>query len=82
MSKWKVRVGVLQNCRARANLRRHSPGLRHTNLDILSIDKTNLGQEFGTEISGTLGFPPLVLLDMKIDYRDRLVSLKFDPPSK
>jgi hypothetical protein len=57
-------------------------GLRQTNLDILSIGETNLSQEAGTEISGTLGFPLLVLLDMKIDYRDGLVSFKFDPPSK
>jgi hypothetical protein len=55
-------------------------GLRQTNLDILSIHETNLSQESGTEISGTLGFPLLVLLDMKIDHRDGLVSFKFDPP--
>lgn len=67
MSNWKVEVGVLQTCTAEANVHRHSPGLRHTNLDILSIDETNLDQEFGTEISATLGFPLLVPLDMKID---------------
>jgi hypothetical protein len=55
-------------------------GLRQTNLDILSIDETNFSQESGTEISGTLGFPLLVLLDRKIDHRDGLVSFKFDRP--
>ncbi len=32
----------------------------------------------GTEISGTLGFTPLRLLDIKIDYRDGLVDFGYD----
>jgi tetratricopeptide (TPR) repeat protein len=54
-------------------------GLRQTNLDILSFDEKNISDSVGTEISGTLGFPLLMLLDMKIDYRDGLVSFTFAP---
>jgi hypothetical protein len=32
----------------------------------------------GTEISGTLGFAMLRFLDLKIDYRDDLVSFFYD----
>ena len=54
-------------------------GLRQTNLDILSFDEKNVSDSVGTEISGTLGFRLLVLLDMKIDYRDGLVAFRFEP---
>jgi hypothetical protein len=33
----------------------------------------------GTEISGTLGFGMLFMLDIRIDYRDGLVDFSFDP---
>jgi Tfp pilus assembly protein PilF len=54
-------------------------GLRQTNMDILSFDEKNISDSAGTEISGTLGFRLLVLLDIKIDYRDGLVAFKFEP---
>lgn len=54
-------------------------GLRQTNLDILSIDEKPLSDSVGTEISGTLGFRLLMMLDVKIDYRDGLVWFKFEP---
>jgi len=56
-------------------------GLRQTNLDILSVDERSLSDSVGTEISGTLGFRLLMMLDMEIDYRDGLVSLKYEPPT-
>jgi hypothetical protein len=55
-------------------------GLGQTNLDILSFDEKNISDSVGTEISGTLGFRLLMLLDMRIDYRDRLVAFTFEPP--
>jgi Aspartyl protease len=54
-------------------------GLRQTNMDILSFDEKNMSDSVGTEISGTLGFRLLMLLDIKIDYRDGLVAFKFEP---
>ncbi len=42
--------------------------------DLITIDLANMSDSFGTEISGVLGFAMLWMLDMKIDYRDGLVS--------
>jgi tetratricopeptide (TPR) repeat protein len=46
---------------------------------LVSFDMTNLSNSIGTEVSGTLGFGMLYLLDIKIDYRDGLVDFSFDP---
>jgi hypothetical protein len=46
------------------------------------IDQEELGgsvESVGTEISGALGFATLNLLELKIDYRDGLVDLSYDP---
>jgi tetratricopeptide (TPR) repeat protein len=43
------------------------------------IDLTHLSEGSGIETSGFLGFGLLSMLDMKIDYRDAMISLKFDP---
>jgi hypothetical protein len=40
---------------------------------------TSISESAGTEISGTLGFTTLNMLDIKIDYRDGLVNLSYDP---
>jgi len=53
--------------------------LRQENQDIVSFDMTSISNGAGTEISGTLGFTTLYLLDIKIDYRDGLVNLSYDP---
>lgn len=53
--------------------------LRQRNLDIIAFDMKPQSDSIGTEISGTLGFTVLRMLDMKIDYRDGLVSFSFDP---
>jgi Flp pilus assembly protein TadD/predicted aspartyl protease len=46
---------------------------------LVSFDLTNFSNSLGTEVSGTLGFAMLRLLDIKIDYRDGLVDFTFDP---
>lgn len=53
--------------------------LRQESQDIVSFDMTNMSDDAGTEISGTLGFTTLNLLDLKIDYRDGLVDFSYDP---
>jgi tetratricopeptide (TPR) repeat protein len=45
---------------------------------IVALDLTNLSENVGTEVSGTLGFNMLYLLDIKIDYRDGLVDFSYD----
>jgi hypothetical protein len=42
--------------------------------DLAAYDLSNISQGAGTEISGLLGFRMLSELEMKIDYRDGLVS--------
>jgi tetratricopeptide (TPR) repeat protein len=45
---------------------------------LVSFDLTNISNSLGTEVSGTLGFAMLRLLDIKIDYRDGLVDFAYD----
>jgi Flp pilus assembly protein TadD len=45
--------------------------------DLVAFDLTNISNANGTEVSGVLGFAMLVLLDMKIDYRDGLVDFRY-----
>jgi tetratricopeptide (TPR) repeat protein len=47
--------------------------------DLTTIDLTHISDNFGTEISGILGFQMLWMLEMKIDYRDGLVNFTVDP---
>ena len=46
---------------------------------LVSFDMTNTSNSIGTEVSGTLGFGMLFMLDIKIDYRDGLVDFSYDP---
>jgi tetratricopeptide (TPR) repeat protein len=46
--------------------------------DLLAFDLSNISDSAGTEISGTLGFAMLWVLDIKIDYRDGLVNFTYD----
>lgn len=48
--------------------------VRQQREDLITIDLTRVSDDFGTEISGVLGFAMLWMLDMKIDYRDGLVN--------
>jgi len=45
--------------------------------DLITFDLANVSNSAGTEVSGVLGFAMLVLLDMKIDYRDGLVDFTY-----
>jgi len=53
--------------------------LRQKNQDMVAFDLSPLSDDTGTEISGILGFSMLAMLEMKIDYRDGLVDLIYDP---
>jgi len=53
--------------------------LRQENQDMLAFDLTSMSEGAGTEVSGTLGFTLLRLLEIKIDYRDGLVDFNYDP---
>ena len=53
--------------------------LQQSNVDTVAVDLSNISNETGTEISGLLGFAMLQMLDIKLDYRDGLVNLNFDP---
>ncbi|MGA7927566.1 MAG: aspartyl protease family protein [Candidatus Sulfotelmatobacter sp.] len=52
--------------------------LRQENQDLIAFDLNSLSEFAGTEISGTLGFATLRLLDIKIDYRDGLVDFDYN----
>ncbi|GAC1657605.1 MAG: hypothetical protein NVS9B15_18950 [Acidobacteriaceae bacterium] len=45
----------------------------------VAFDQEGLSKNTGTEVSGTLGFDMLRLLEVKIDYRDGLVDFHYDP---
>jgi hypothetical protein len=53
--------------------------LRQENQDMLAFDLTSMSEGAGAEVSGTLGFTLLRLLEIKIDYRDGLVDFNYDP---
>ncbi len=46
--------------------------------DLIAFDLSNISNNAGTEISGTLGFAMLRMLDIKIDYRDGMVDFSYD----
>jgi tetratricopeptide (TPR) repeat protein len=52
--------------------------LRGAKEDLLAFDLSNISDNVGTEVSGTLGFAMLWMLDIKIDYRDGLVDFTYD----
>jgi len=53
--------------------------LRQENQEMLAFDLSSISNHAGTEVSGTLGFAMLHLLEIKIDYRDGLVDFTYDP---
>jgi len=53
--------------------------LRQPNLDIFTLDLSNLSRHTGVEVSGFLGFGMLRVLEVELDYRDGLVDFKYDP---
>lgn len=46
---------------------------------IVAFDLKTVSDSAGTEVSGTLGFGMLYMLDIKIDYRDGLVDFTYEP---
>ena len=48
--------------------------LKDDRQDLITIDMDHSSNSLGTEIAGILGFRMLILLDIKIDYRDGLVD--------
>jgi len=46
---------------------------------MVAFDLTSTSSSIGTEVSGTLGFDMLNLLDIKLDYRDNLVDFQYNP---
>jgi tetratricopeptide (TPR) repeat protein len=46
--------------------------------DLIAFDLSNISNNAGTEVSGTLGFAMLRTLDIKIDYRDGMVDFTYD----
>jgi len=54
-------------------------GLRQRNIDMLAFDFSKISRSVGTELSGTIGFPVLNLLRLRIDYRDALVGFEYVP---
>ena len=52
--------------------------LRQQNEEVVTFDLSNISRHTGTEVSGILGFTVLIMLDLKIDYRDGLVDLVYD----
>jgi tetratricopeptide (TPR) repeat protein len=49
---------------------------------LVTFSMDHLSNGFGTEISGTLGFRMLIMLDIKIDYRDGLVDFIYPQAAK
>lgn len=52
--------------------------LSQRNQDMIAFDMSRLSDSTGTEISGIFGFVMLRMLEMKIDYRDGLISFTYD----
>jgi tetratricopeptide (TPR) repeat protein len=53
--------------------------LKQENQGLIAFDLSHISDSTGTEVSGTLGFTLLRVLDIKIDYRDGLVDFSYDP---
>ncbi|HEY6303880.1 MAG TPA: hypothetical protein VIX14_12520 [Terriglobales bacterium] len=52
-------------------------GLQQKIGDLTSFDLSNISRSIGTEVSGTIGFPVLNILKLRIDYRDALVNFEY-----
>jgi hypothetical protein len=71
--------GKVKTVYSAANATIQFANFRQEREDLVTIDLTHISDRTGTEISGILGFAMLFMLDMKIDYRDGLVSFSADP---
>jgi len=66
--------GKVKTVYSAANATIQFSNIRQQREDLTTLDLTHMSDDFGTEISGILGFAMLWMLDMKIDYRDGLVN--------
>jgi tetratricopeptide (TPR) repeat protein/predicted aspartyl protease len=71
--------GKVKTVYSAANATIQFANFRQEREDLVTIDLTHTSDNTGTEVSGILGFGMLFMLDMKIDYRDGLVSFSADP---
>jgi tetratricopeptide (TPR) repeat protein len=70
--------GEVKNVYSADKLTLRFANMRQENQDVVSVDTKNISDSAGTEISGTLGFTVLRMLDIKIDYRDALVHFDYN----
>jgi tetratricopeptide (TPR) repeat protein len=61
----------------KANLR--FAHLKQDRQGLVTFSLDGISKALGTEVSGTLGFRMLILLDIKIDYRDGFVNFTYTP---
>ena len=54
--------------------------LRQPTEGVLVLNLKDLSDHVGTEVGGILGFTTLRFLDIKVDYRDGLVWMDYQPP--
>jgi tetratricopeptide (TPR) repeat protein len=71
--------GRVKNVYSADNIWLQFGNLPRQSRSLISFDLTKISNDRGTEISGILGFDLLQSLDIKIDYRDALVDLQYDP---
>jgi len=55
-------------------------GYRQVLREAIALDLSGLSKDAGTEITGILGLPTLILFNLTIDYRDGAVKFVYDPP--
>lgn len=55
---------------------------RQENIEMLALDMDRFSEDYGIEISGSLGLSTLRQLDIKIDYRDGLIDMHANGKSK
>ena len=53
--------------------------LKQDRHDVITFDSQNTSNRLAQKFLGIFGFGMLRMLDMKIDYRDGLVDLAYDP---
>jgi hypothetical protein len=53
--------------------------LQQPNLEVITLDLSNVSRHTGVDMSGFLGFGMLQLLEIKMDYRDGIVDFEYDP---
>lgn len=55
-------------------------GFRQKNRDVIAFDLASISRSEGTEVSGLMGLPLIVMFRLTIDYRDGVVKFGYTPP--